>query len=304
MANADVATGDEPTALSGTLTPEVTFVDAQQAEESGFEAAQRQDASQNPALQIVVREVEDLSSSAHSTNVSFDATISAGTRTVPVDVTASEGIDVIPQQDGSALVLPADPKSESHYGFIGAPVIVAEDGSDLPARFVEEGGQLTIVADNRTSALGGLELRAAFSYALTFNSRDISPGGFVSQPTALAELKRCFNCSFPLSGAAASFPAVGNVWNLSGPGGVAAPVEVTSANATTGQWTFTAQPGHFDAAGSTVSFAINQGRDNEFVLAVSANVVGSNVPEWLQRVAAENLWRGFAYNIWSNSPKA
>lgn len=137
-----------------------------------------------------------------------------------------------------------------------------------------------------------------------FVTKPISYGGFVSQPTALAELKRCFNCSFPLGGAAATFPAVGHVWNLVGPGGVAAPVKITTANATTGQWTFTAQPGHFDAAGSTISFAINQGRDNEFVLAVSADIVGSSVPEWMQRPVAETTWRGFTYNIWNDSPRS
>lgn len=199
---------------------------------------------------------------------------------------------------------PLDATSENHYGFIEAPVLRDDDGAELSARFVEDGGQLAIIADDRSVEMDNLELRAGFTYAFTFNSRDVAPGGFVSQAAALAELKRCFNCSFPLGGAAATFPAVGNVWNLAGPGGVAAPVKITSANATTGQWTFTAQPGHFDAAGSTISFAINQGRDNEFVLAVSADIVGSSVPEWMQRPVAETTWRGFTYNIWNNSPKS
>ncbi|WP_149083951.1 MULTISPECIES: hypothetical protein [Microbacterium] len=78
-------------------------------------------------------------------------------------------------------------------------------------------------------------------------------------------------------------------------------MKVTAADASYGSWTFTTLAGHFDHAGSTITFRMNAGRDGEYVLAVNANVKGSNVWEPLNTYIAKNTWTNFVLRTCQNA---
>lgn len=147
-------------------------------------------------------------------------------------------------------------------------------------------------------------IASGWTYTLTYSWQNSNWPAYVSYDAAIASLRGCFNCSFPIPGANATFPVNGEVLPLVaavGPVQRNAPVEVFNADASTGTWSFRALPGHFDTPGSTVQFNIFQGRDLEFVLGVSVNVLGSDVPQSVNTAGAQHMWATFALNLCRNS---
>jgi hypothetical protein len=122
---------------------------------------------------------------------------------------------------------------------------------------------------------------------------------------AFTALHDCFNCSFPVPGAPAAFPAEGQTLPLR-------PCLIAGAacqNATVsmhpreqdGYMQLVAQPGHFDGAGSTVTFVFSTDSAGVLHLTVTA-YVASNAstafpPDAVNRAFASNEWAEFARDL-------
>jgi hypothetical protein len=119
---------------------------------------------------------------------------------------------------------------------------------------------------------------------------------------AFAELHRCFNCSFPISGAPSAYPADDQYIALSACPFFSicnAPVRVYTDEAV-GDFMSVAQPGHFDTAGSTVRFHFATDSNGILHLQVKAFVLGSQLPDPANQLGARNAWSGFAGGLGRN----
>lgn len=127
-----------------------------------------------------------------------------------------------------------------------------------------------------------------------------------AQLTALKELHRCFNCSFPVGGAPKAYPKNGQLLPLvacaSGLFCRKAPVRFYSHPERLG-FLLIAQRGHFDGAGSIVEFRFFGNNNRELMLRVTANVMKPSVPDWANKSFAASVWgtfgRQMGYNLYT-----
>lgn len=118
-------------------------------------------------------------------------------------------------------------------------------------------------------------------------------------------LHTCFNCEFPIQGAPAAYPAVGDTLNLNASPftfiSIPAPVEVSNSYdaGTVAGFGFTALPGHFDGAGSIVQFTFSGDLTHYLSLEVMANVEVDRgaVANAANTLAAEHEWGIFGQNV-------
>jgi hypothetical protein len=126
---------------------------------------------------------------------------------------------------------------------------------------------------------------------------------------AFKELEKCFSCSFPVQGAPKQFPAEGQLMPLNACHFIPlvnhicrAPVTVYSNGRTFMR--YTAQPGHFDGPGATVTFTFYDGGFGQLWLNVTGYVIDPTVPESLTRTGAHLMWEDFVAslgrNIWDD----
>lgn len=99
----------------------------------------------------------------------------------------------------------------------------------------------------------------AWTYAVGHASFTLITGKEKATPArVMAELRRCFTCSFPVANAPRAFPSVGQTINLNASPftmiKVAAPVKVSAV--VKDGFNFLALPGHFDGADSAISFRL------------------------------------------------
>jgi hypothetical protein len=118
---------------------------------------------------------------------------------------------------------------------------------------------------------------------------------------AFRELRRCFNCTFPVPGAPRSFPKNGQRLPLVVPPKIPAPVRAYS-NEKAGTIRFVAQPGHFDGAGSVVTFRFYTDRSGYLHLRVTGegaktNWVKGKVASKFNAGGARGTWKMFAYQL-------
>ncbi|WP_435746755.1 hypothetical protein [Microbacterium sp. PMB16] len=298
-AEASPATGESTDQLDELIAavldaplPEVIFT----VGDDSFTPFEASDEPSAPSLELEIADASAVETEAGA--ASADVVIPASVASKDIHVSADEELDIVIQDDGSALIMPSDTQSLVSYGQLDAPSATV-DGVVVPAQYRLIDGGVKVVAP--TAAGAQFAAAAGWTYSHNVNSKSLAPGGYVSKAAALKELKRCFNCSFPVGGAGAKFPAVGNVWKLQTPGQPLAPVKVTAADASYGSWTFTTLPGHFDHTGSTITFRMNAGRDGEYVLAVNATVKGSSVWEPLNTHVAKTTWTNFVLRTCQNA---
>jgi hypothetical protein len=122
-----------------------------------------------------------------------------------------------------------------------------------------------------------------------------------STRVVFAELHRCFNCSFPVSGAPSRYPSTGQYIPLQAcyiPGILClnSPVKAYPDDAHS-TIKLVAQPGHFDGAGSVVTFVFSRDSAARLHLTVTGDVVSPSIPDWLNIAGAEGAWSQFAQKL-------
>lgn len=121
---------------------------------------------------------------------------------------------------------------------------------------------------------------------------------------ALAELHRCYNCSFPVPGAPAAFPTNGQALALHGlpfpPNWLAGPsLFFTQPDG----YMVVARDGHQDGAAAEVTFHFYTDRSG--YLHLQTRAIGVNPPNWwspapVNWIAARVLWTTFSQNLGTN----
>lgn len=205
---------------------------------------------------------------------------------------------LVPQEGGEVLI--QGHSDSDNYGVLDAPVGVDAKGKTVALKTEVDGSSVSYKVANPASASFPVALAAGWNYTVTYAWYDVNWPSYVPYSKAAAALKACFNCSFPLAGAPKAYPVNGqkiplkvSLAGISKP----APVQVLNAKKSPVTFTFKTLPGHFDGVGSTIQFNLFSGRNNEFVLGVSAKITSSSVPKWLNSAAAKSTWRTFAYRI-------
>ncbi len=120
---------------------------------------------------------------------------------------------------------------------------------------------------------------------------------------AFNELLNCFNCSFPVPGAPATFPAQGQLLQLDACPFQAAglPCKAPVIAYTNGKTfiRYTSVPGHFDGVDATVTFTFYDNRGSLF-MNVTGYIIDPVVPEALTKNGAQNMWVEFAHKLGTN----
>lgn len=166
-----------------------------------------------------------------------------------------------------------------------------------------------------TSLPARAESRKLYEYEYLVSRPAIVGGQVVRFPVkatpsrALQELRRCFNCSFPVDGAPRAYPKQGQLIPLKacGIGSFAcqdAPVKAYTYDGLK-RLQLIAQPGHFDGDKSSVTFEFITGNSGYLVLKVTAFVTKPIIPDLPNKTAANATWSGFAAklgnNMWANT---
>lgn len=159
--------------------------------------------------------------------------------------------------DGDTLVSDAD----NHYvGTLGQAWARDASGAELPTSYRWDGPVLTQHVELGADTVFPVLIDPVWFYSYDFSAT--IPGYHANHPTATAGaadrlLHGCFNCWFPINGAPRGYPVDGQVLTLNASPftiiSVPAPVKMQTANG--GALQFVAQPGHFDGAGSIITFS-------------------------------------------------
>jgi hypothetical protein len=121
-----------------------------------------------------------------------------------------------------------------------------------------------------------------------------------SAATVFNELRRCFNCNFPINGAPRDYPKEGQLVPLRACFGLCRNAPVSFHSDEKSYIRFTAQPGHFDGAGSTAEFSFLTGPNNQLHLRVSGYVTNPDIPDTANKIGAYTAWSQFAQKLGSN----
>lgn len=119
---------------------------------------------------------------------------------------------------------------------------------------------------------------------------------------ALKELHKCFNCTFPVSGAPRQYPTTGQTLPLFVDtvfGHLNAPVLAYPYDRQN-MYIFTAKPGHFEGEGAEVAFRFFTDSGGFLHLEVSAYGSHPTIPAWAAKAGAYNEWSIFAGNLGTN----
>jgi hypothetical protein len=159
--------------------------------------------------------------------------------------------------DGDTLLADA---AHHYIGTLAAPWARDAAGRDLPTRYEWTGNTLTQHVDLDAQTAYPVLLDPNWYYSYDFSAALPLYSARYPKATELAAshlLHVCFNCHFPITGAPWKYPADGDVLALNAsPFSLqltAAPVKVQTANG--GAMQFVAMPGHFDGAGSLITFS-------------------------------------------------
>ncbi|MBD9704386.1 hypothetical protein IHE56_20360 [Streptomyces sp. ID01-12c] len=159
------------------------------------------------------------------------------------------------------------------------------------------------VAEKDTGAAAAVKLRKLYDWRFHVkpnNAKYIGRPWKASEP--MQELKRCFNCTFPVKNAPKKYPREGQLINLkacaAGPFGCRnAPVKFYTKGMKNG-WYFIAQKGHFDGAGSRVNFQFyNDKKTGYLMLHVWAHVAKPSVPDGVNKSFARGKWQDFNHKM-------
>jgi RHS repeat-associated protein len=133
-------------------------------------------------------------------------------------------------------------------------------------------------------------------------------GGFVyrdplevSPDKALAELRRCFNCSFPIAGAPEHFPGAGETLPLTVFFGLG-DASLKSYPREDG-FTFVTGDNHFDGAGSVLKFSFSNNQKGQLQMTVNAWTTDAPLPPALYKISPYIEWENFAEQLGDNIAK-
>lgn len=184
-------------------------------------------------------------------------------------------IDPVFMEDGTIFLHDTE---GDYLGHLDPPWAVDANGKSVPTSYSWRDGTLVQHVEH-SSGDYQYPIVSDPTWNYTFNSQ---PGGYaplgVTWQRADSELRRCFNCSFPISGAPSYFPRKDQIIRLDASPltavkKVPAPVRVSSSGP--GYFSFLAENGHFDGAGSRISFVFYHtctGGNPTLRLSVSASV--------------------------------
>ncbi|NQX33379.1 hypothetical protein [Herbiconiux sp. VKM Ac-2851] len=182
--------------------------------------------------------------------------------------------------DGDTLLADA---AHHYIGTLAAPWARDAAGRDLPTRYEWTGDTLTQHVDLDAQTAYPVLLDPNWYYSYDFSAALPLYSARYPKATELAAshlLHNCFNCSFPIFGAPRGYPVDGQVLNLNASPfslqAFAAPVKVQTANG--GAMQFVALPGHFDGAGSLITFSWYNDPSGYLHLYVHAMVKVDNGP--------------------------
>ncbi|WP_460444115.1 hypothetical protein, partial [Amycolatopsis cihanbeyliensis] len=162
-------------------------------------------------------------------------------------------------------------------------------------------------AERRAAGQPGSNLRHLYNKQFLVTTDQDLPL-HVTAEEVLRELKRCFNCSFPIDGAPADFPVDGQHIPLDaclpilGFICMDAPVKAYTLKEN-GQWAgfrFIAQEGHFDGAGSVIDFRFYTNSKSMLVMEVDARVSDPSAPDFINEQVALTKWDSFREALGQN----
>jgi hypothetical protein len=210
---------------------------------------------------------------------------------------------------GGAFVF--ESTNQAGLGKIEAPWAADANGVSVPTHFELRGKTLVQIVNH---VGGGFEYPITadpqWSYSYTAIARTGNGAivtGHETTAQALAELRSCFNCSFPVSGAPRAYPVSGQILNLNASPfsfiEISAPVRFYKTGpATEPDWYFVAQAGHFDGAGSRINFDFYKPAGYPVRISISATIVQDNgvVANAANTFVARSTWNLFAANLLYN----
>ncbi|MFJ9847288.1 hypothetical protein ACIRYZ_44075 [Kitasatospora sp. NPDC101155] len=156
-----------------------------------------------------------------------------------------------------------------------------------------------MAADDRAAQARGLRQLYEWHWYVAVHLPSGDESGVKARNThAMAELHRCFNCSFPVAGAPHNFPRQGQFIPLK------ACVVFFCKNAPVKAWQddgghfhFIAQKGHFDGAGSEVHFYFWTDSHGYLRMTTRGYVTHPSIPDDLNREGAYQMWHNFALKL-------
>lgn len=179
---------------------------------------------------------------------------------------------------------------------IGEPWAVDANGVDLVTHYTLTDNILTQHIDYSDVTEYPVVADPAWTYRFDIRSYTLITGKEKATPArVMKELRRCFNCSFPVTGAPHAFPVYGQTINLDASPFTfikkPAPVKVSDVNSTGFQ--FVAKKGHFDGEGSTITFNFYNDASGWLHLTTRAIVVKGGSLTSVNKAFAEQKWHDF-----------
>lgn len=210
------------------------------------------------------------------------------------------------ETDNGAYVFEA--ADQSGLGKIESPWAVDALGASVPTHFKLRGTTLVQIVEHHTNIFQyPITADPQWSYTHTAIART-GNGAIVSgsetAARAMIELRRCFNCSFPVSGAPRVYPSNYQILNLNASPfsfiNIPAPVRFYKTGPSTEpDWYFIAQTGHFDGAGSRINFDFYKPSGYPVRIAISATIVKDNgyAQNSTNSYVAKTVWNTFITNL-------
>lgn len=211
--------------------------------------------------------------------------------------------------DDGALVLHSSTDDE-FLGLIESPWAVDANGKRVKTWYEWRNGALVQHVDH-TGGDYAYPIVADPAWTYSFDAPALSAAGYASPgmnaPTAMTVLRQCFNCSFPI-GNAPRYLTTTQIINLNASpfSFIEVPAPVKTTEITGVGFTFVAQAGHFDGAGSEITFRFYStcgGTRPWLHLNVNARVIKDrgDAANAANAAMAKRQWQRFLNNINENA---
>ncbi|MEN9752288.1 MAG: hypothetical protein RLZZ600_1335 [Actinomycetota bacterium] len=213
------------------------------------------------------------------------------------DFSSSEAIELVELGDGRVNILGID---GYYFGTLTKPWATDANGNSLPTSFDVVKSQLIQKVTTSGDTAYPVIADPSWTYSTDIFMNSSLSYSYKKAATVTSQLKSCFNCYFPVSGASKTYPYPNQVMYLTIYAVTAtlyAPVRVISVY--TNGWRFRALPGHFDGAGSEIDFLFYNDSAGRLHLSVDAIIVNTYV--WpaseINKTIAIQTWHNFYNNV-------